>query len=301
MLSVCIPVYNVDVTCLVKKLIKQANELSINIELLIYDDGSEIGYKQINSSLKNFDQINYKELKINIGSAAIRNRIAVDALYNSLLFIDSDSEIPNDYLSKYFPHITNNKMIVCGGRVHPKQLPSIDKSLRWKVGKLKEDFSAEQRNQIPNKSFMSNNFLVKRELFDKIRFDETIERSGHEDTMFGIKLEMLGIHIFHIDNPVIHIGLESNMEFITKTEQRLETLKIIESKNEDNQLLYDRITILRYYRILKRLKLIGFASVLFLKSKSYLSELLQNTNPSMLIYDIYKLGYYSHISKKIIQ
>ncbi|MCW3786921.1 glycosyltransferase family 2 protein [Plebeiibacterium sediminum] len=301
MLSVCIPVYNVDVTCLTEKLIKQADELSINIEILIYDDGSKNDYKIINRSLKSFDQIRYKELKKNIGSAAIRNRMAVDALYNSLLFIDSDSEIPVDYLEKYLPHITNSKMIVCGGRVHPKQLPSLDKSLRWKVGKFKEDFSAAHRNKVPNKSFMSNNFLVKRELFNKIQFDETIERSGHEDTMFGIKLELLGIHIFHIDNPIVHIGLESNMEFITKTEQRLETLKIIESKNGDNHLLYDRITILRYYRILKKLKLIGLSGVLFLRSKDFLSGLLQNTNPSMLIYDLYKLGYYSHISKKIIQ
>ncbi len=297
MLSVCIPVYNVDVTLLAKKMIAQGEKLSILIEIIIYDDGSIEYYKNRNSSLQKFKPIKYKELEVNLGSAAIRNRMAVDATFNHLLFIDSDSEIPDTYIQKYLPYIQNNKTIVCGGRVHPSKLPALDKSLRWKVGKLKEDFSAKHRNIVPNQSFMSNNFLVQKKLFDQIKFDESIARSGHEDTMFGIKLESIGINIIHIDNPVIHIGLENNIEFITKTEQRLETLKIIENNNNGNHLIYDRIKILRYYRILKKLKLIGFTALLFTQSRTLLSKLLKASNPSMFIYDLYKLGYYSHISK----
>ncbi len=297
MLSICIPIYNVDVTVLVRNLIEQGNKLSISIEILLYDDGSKIEFKEKNRALKELNQVKYKELEVNHGSAAIRNRMALESLYNHLLFLDSDSEIPGDYLQKYLPFINSDKQIVCGGRIHPKKLPSLNKSLRWKVGKIREDFSAEQRNKIPNQSFMSNNFLIKKSLYQNVMFDETIKRSGHEDTMFGIKLEMMGVNIFHINNSLIHIGLEDNIEFINKTEQRLDTLKIIENRNKDNILLFQRITILRYYNILKRLRLINLTGSLFNMSKSVLSKFLMVSNPSMFIYDIYKLGYYSLISK----
>jgi len=298
MLSICIPVYNVDVTNLVTKLILQGQLQPVTTEILIYDDGSNMNYKNINRTLQDYKQVKYKELEINHGSAAIRNKMAADAIYDYLLFIDSDSEIPTDYLSKYIPFIKSNKPIVCGGRIHPEKLPSMDKSLRWKVGKIREDFSAQERNKIPNKSFMSNNFLINKELYQKTQFDESIKRSGHEDTMFGIKLELMGVDIFHINNPVTHIGLEKNMEFIIKTKQRLDTLKIIEHRNTDNNLLYQRITILRYYKILKQFKLIGLTGLLFNISKNLLDKLLLQSNPSMFVYDIYKLGYYSLISKQ---
>ncbi len=297
MLSICIPVYNVDVTMLVRNLIQQVQQLSISIEVLLYDDGSKIEYKKKNRALKKYDQVKYNELEVNHGSAAIRNKMAAESLYDYLLFLDSDSEISNDYLQKYLPYINSKKQIICGGRIHPEKLPSINKSLRWKVGKLREDFSAEQRNKIPNKSFMSNNFLIKKSLYKKVLFDETIKRSGHEDTMFGIKLELMGVYIFHINNPLIHVGLEDNIEFINKTEQRLDTLKIIEINNINNELLYKRITVLRYYNILKKLKLISITGLFFNLSKSVLSKYLIVSNPSMFIYDIYKLGYYSLISK----
>jgi hypothetical protein len=144
---------------------------------------------------------------------------------------------------------------------------------------------------------MSNNFLTHKSLFNTIKFDETIERSGHEDTMFGIELERKRIYIQHIDNPVIHIGLESNEEFITKTEQRLETLKYLTRKHKNNKLLTERITILKYFSIVKALKLTGLCGLVFNHSKHFLAKLLLVKNPSMIIYDLYKLGYYSNLSK----
>jgi hypothetical protein len=144
---------------------------------------------------------------------------------------------------------------------------------------------------------MSNNFLTHKSLFNTIKFDETIERSGHEDTMFGIELERKGIYIQHIDNPVIHIGLENNEEFITKTEQRLKTLKYLTQRHKNNNLLIERITILKYFYIIKTLKLTGLCSYVFNHTKHFLTKLLLAKDPSMVIYDLYKLGYYSNLSK----
>ncbi len=297
MLSICIPVYNVIITPLIEELVQQGIQNSITLEILVYDDGSGAEIKNTNRQISSLKDVTYFELTQNLGSAAIRNKLAADALYSNILFIDSDSGLYPDYLKKYIPWVNSEELIVYGGRVHPKILPSKEKSLRWKVGKKKEDHSAHFRQKVPNKSFMSNNFLVKKELFSRITFDETIARSGHEDTMFGIELEKNGIRIIHINNPVVHLGLEDNQEFILKTEQRLNTLHYLESIHYNNNLLYKRITILRYVKMVRKLRLMGIVSTLFRLSKNDLIKCLLLKNPSMLIYDFYKLGYYTSLLK----
>jgi glycosyltransferase involved in cell wall biosynthesis len=297
MLSIGIPVYNVNITTLIRELVQQGIQNSVTLEILVYDDGSITEIKKINKQISSLKGVTYFELTQNLGSAAIRNKLAADALYQNILFIDSDSGLYTDFLKNYIPWINSEELIVYGGRVHPQKLPSRDKSLRWKVGKKKEDHSADFRQRVPNKSFMSNNFLVKKELFSMITFDETIARSGHEDTMFGIELEKKNIRIIHINNPVIHLGLEENQEFIFKTEQRLNTLHYLESIHHNNSLLYERITILRYVNMLRKLKLMGIVNTMFKLSKNYLIKCLLLKNPSMLIYDVYKLGYYTSLLK----
>ncbi len=295
MLSVCIPVFNYDVTPLVKKLIIQAKQNTLIIEILIMDDGSTEYYKNINRPIKSHQEVNYIELKNNLGSAAIRNRLARECKYEQILFLDSDSDIADNFIFTYLPFISSEHFIVYGGRIHPLKLPNRDKTLRWKVGKVKEDHSASFRSKIPNKSFMSNNFLIRKALFNIVSFDETIERSGHEDTMFGIELEKKGIKIVHIDNPVVHVGLESNEEFIRKTEQRLETLKYLTTKYHDNTLMFERIKILNYSNLIQRYKLTGLCKYLFKLFKKWLERCLLAEDPNMFIYDIYKLGYYNNL------
>ncbi|SMO36849.1 Glycosyltransferase, GT2 family [Saccharicrinis carchari] len=295
MLSVCIPVFNYNITPLVHKLMYQAKENNLDVEILIMDDGSEDRYKNTNRKLLSIPEVKYIELKKNLGSAAIRNRLAREATHNQILFLDSDSDIADDFIATYIPCLSADLSIIYGGRVHPKHLPSADKSLRWKVGKAKEDHSAALRSRVPNKSFMSNNFLVKKELFKTVRFDETIQRSGHEDTMFGMELEKKGIQIIHIDNPVVHIGLESNEEFIRKTEQRLETLKFLTKRNKDKKLMEKRIRILKYHYLLHKYKLSGLYKSLFRVFGKRLEKCLYAKNPSMLVYDMYKLGYYNNL------
>lgn len=297
MLSICIPVYNYDVTPLVDKLVHQSNLNKLDAQILIMDDGSAEVYKNKNRGTQSMPGVNYIELKTNLGSAAIRNKLAREANFEHILFLDSDSDIADDFITTYIPYLYADLPIVYGGRIHPKHLPSPDKSLRWKVGKKKEDHSATVRSRVPNKSFMSNNFLVKKKLFDSVTFDETIQRSGHEDTMFGIELEKKGIQIVHIDNPVTHIGLESNEEFIRKTEQRLQTLNFLVARNTDKELMDKRITLLKYDNLMHKYKLAGLYLRLFKIFGKKLEKCLHAKNPSMIVYDMYKLGYYNNLAK----
>ncbi|MEM6320956.1 MAG: glycosyltransferase family A protein, partial [Bacteroidota bacterium] len=101
MISILIPVYNFDVTQLVSDLQKQANQLTIPIEILVFDDGSTADFKQKNRSIQTYPIVNYKELLHNLGRSAIRNALTKVANFPYLLFMDGDSKVVRvDYLKK---------------------------------------------------------------------------------------------------------------------------------------------------------------------------------------------------------
>jgi len=297
MISICTPVYNVVVVDLVKELIAQSIREKIEIEILVFDDGSNSHIKEKNRTIRQYANVNYKESVTNIGSAAIRNKMGKEAKYEHLLYIDSDSDIGDQYLKNYVA-ILNQHLISCGGRIHPEKLPSSEYSLRWKVGKIREDYDALQRSKFPNKSFMSNNFLVKRSFLNEIAFDEEIKKSGHEDTMMGIRMEEKEIFIHHIDNPVTHIGLETNDEFLVKTRQRLDTLAFIYQRDKNTALMRKRITLLKYFHIVKQLRFVQLIGILFDFTKKRMERNLVSIEPNMFLYDCYKIGYFSKIYKQ---
>ncbi len=296
MISICIPVYNVFISSLIHELIQQCRSHSLQFEILVYDDGSIISYKKENQRVSEYKEVVYKELPVNKGCAGIRNKMAQEAIFPNLLFIDSDSEFDQEYIARYIPFLCKEYSLICGGRVHPDYLPDSSKSLRWKVGKKKEDFPSIIRQKVPNKSFMSNNFLIEKKIFKIVSFDETIPKSGHEDTLFGINLETLGIKIQHIDNPVVHIGLEDNEEFIRKTRQRLDTLFLLEQRHGNNPLLYQRIRILKIFNQFRLVHLSGVLKGFFKIFNLTLEKKLLKPNPSLILYDLYKLGYYATLA-----
>ncbi|MCG8580312.1 MAG: glycosyltransferase [Bacteroidales bacterium] len=294
MLSICIPVYNVDVTKLTYDLLRQSKETNLKTEILLFDDGSDENYKSLNRILAQCDTVVYKELDKNVGRAAIRNLMALKSNYLNLLFIDSDSEINNYYLENY-KKVLNKYPIVCGGRKHPDVLPSSNVSLRWTFGRNREDFDAFTRSKNANTGFISNNFLINKELFNTIRFDEQIKRYGHEDTMLGIQFEKLGLTIVHIDNVVTHVGLEENDAFIKKTRESIETLLFLYKKNKSEVLMYKHIKLLKYFRYINDLKLLKTFRYLHNSLENMMLKNFRSKHPSLKLFDLYKLCYFSVI------
>ena len=84
MISVCIPVFNVDVRKLTESLMSQASD--IPAEIILIDDGSGEEFRQVNRELQDAG-IQYHELEENIGRARIRNRFTEYANYEQLLFL----------------------------------------------------------------------------------------------------------------------------------------------------------------------------------------------------------------------
>jgi hypothetical protein len=180
--------------------------------------------------------------------------------------------------------------VVCGGRVYDTARPAQNRLLRWKYGIYRESQPFTVRNTFPNKSFMTNNFLVDRSVIEKIKFDERLTRYGHEDTLFGYELKKENIAITHIDNPVINGDLEENVEYLHKTKEGIINLIHILQFIDYNADLIDDISILKFYNKVKKAELL--IKIVFVISKPFIYLLLARGYVNLYLFDFYKLGVY---------
>lgn len=225
MLSILIPIYNYNVVELVTELHRQAEHLDIPVEILAFDDGSEGKWKALNRRLKDVPGVHYRELERNKGRAAIRNYLARRANYDFLLFLDCDSGIvKDDFLATYLEYLPENPLVY-GGRVYRDEPPQNPKLyFHWYYGRYREQMDVKTRSARPWHSFMTNNFVIRKDLFERILFDERLTQYGHEDTLFGMELARRQVPVLHIDNAVEHLGLEPVEVFLRKTDQAIENL-----------------------------------------------------------------------------
>ena len=303
MISVLIPIYNYDVTHFVETLYQQGKASGIDFEIILMDDASSDNFRKINQQWQTKPEINYIQLEQNVGRAKIRNLLAEKAQYDFLLFQDCDAEIASpSYFENYLTQCQENK-VVCGGTIYKKEAPK-DSSLmlRWKYGKEREEKSAEKRQQQPNAAFTTNNFLIPKETFNNIKFDESLVKYGHEDTLFGYELSQQNIIIHHINNPLIHVGLESAAVFLQKTEEGIKNLiQIIQTKKPEKK-FYQDVKLLSYFLIIKAYRLNWLFNLLYqLFYQKIYKHLKNNTKPTIKYFDLYKillLNYYFNLSSK---
>ncbi|HKK81403.1 MAG TPA: glycosyltransferase, partial [Prolixibacteraceae bacterium] len=195
MLSICIPIYNYDVTALVQELKKQVEEHSLECEIILADDASDdVELKRKNTSIVSMCGAKFIALEKNIGRSAIRNLLALNASGDSILFLDCDTvPVRNDFLQKYY-HVMNDDVVV-GGIAYRDALDDQSAMLRWTYGHKRESKTADERLKMPYASFMTGNFMIKKTVFKQFTFDENITQYGHEDTLFGIQLKQHRIEI----------------------------------------------------------------------------------------------------------
>ena len=290
MLSVLIPIYNFDIRQFVNKLHLQAVAENIEFEIILADDVSELNFRKINKETENLEHVKYIQLKENIGRSKIRNFLAKEAKYDNLIFADCDTAIAHtNFIHKYLIHIKDNS-VICGGITYSKIPPeNSNLYLRWFYGINREKLSAEKRNKNPYISFMSGNFFITKKILSEIQFDENIREYGHEDTLFGIEMKRKNISVKHIDNQLIHCGLENSDIFIKKTETGIDSLIQI-LKNYSYPELKTHIKLLK---ISKKLYILKFIIVPFFNIfKKLIIKNLQSQNPKLFIFDFYKLAYF---------
>ncbi|HEY8402232.1 MAG TPA: glycosyltransferase family 2 protein [Cytophagaceae bacterium] len=283
--SILIPIYNFTVTDLVKNLTAQAKKLDIAIEIRCYDDHSSDLFKKRNNEIATNPYVVYRKLLINLGRSKIRNLMAKEARYNWLLFIDCDSGVESEtFLEDYLKH--QDSQVVIGGRRYQEKPPhNDDYMLHWLVGKTKEEKAASVRTKKPYDSFMFNNVFIRKSVFLDIMLDESITTYGHEDTKFGYTLKERKIPVKHIDNPVIHIGLDKKEQFLEKTQHAINNIYNIYKKEgygSDTKLI-------KTSKLLKGLGLSKLFLLYYKLNQSKIEENLLSSEPKVKNFDLYKL------------
>lgn len=294
MISICIPVYNYNITPLISELTKQINSKLSECEIIIIDDCSEI-FNEINK--KECKGHTYIELSRNIGRSKIRNLFLKYVNYEYLLFLDCDSLVKDElFISNYIEIIKEKPSVVCGGRVYENKRPPRKNRLRWKYGILKESQPYSIRREFPNKSFMTNNFLVQKKILEENTFDERIIKYGHEDTLFGFSLKNQKIKIDHINNPVINGDIELNKEYLDKTREGVINLINILAFTDNDKNLVSDITILSFYNKIRKFE--GMINLSFFITKPLIVFLLTKGYVSLHLFDFYKLGIFIENKRK---
>jgi len=291
-ISLLIPVFDYDIIALVHIMKDAMSKVPEFYEILIGDDGSSAEYRKKYSSLE-AENVKVISSKKNIGRAAIRNRLALEAKGDFLIFIDADVMLPGTaeaYMLKWLPFL-NNSRVICGGTLYHDSAPGDpDKLLRWKYGKWREQKSAAERNKHPHACFSTFNVLIEKSVFSIIRFNEELKQYGHEDTLLGYQLKKAGINILHIDNGLMHEGLESNRDFLNKTKLGIENLSKLFDKVTDKKSFSETVLMLKIYNKLRLLGLTRVLAAIFIRYRDQMEIRLDSSNISLLLFAFYKMS-----------
>lgn len=302
MLSILIPTYNYNITALVRTLHFQAVEQLIDFEIIVMEDGSGL-HVEANKTIEKLDNCKHIILDNNIGRSAIRNRLADTALYNHLLFMDCDAKVfSKQYIERYLA-FCHEECIVIGGILYDANETNPAYSLRLKYGKIREARTASQRRNYryfhhkaikkenrKEQNFATFNFLISKSIFHQVRFDEKLKGYGHEDMLFGHELHKRGFEFIQIENPLIHKGLDDNLTFIRKTEEATSNLLFLYQLKQ-YPFLAEESKLLATYLKLKKWHLVRLCAHTFELLKPILTKALITNDPSLFIYDVYKILY----------
>lgn len=290
-IAILIPVKNEDIRFLVNALHEQCKQTEINYCIYIGDDGSDATYQKIFETLSSHPKVFVLRNEHSKGRSHNRNNLARNAQADFFLFIDADSRINEWYIANYI-RLFEQKSVFVGGTLYAKNPPEKNKLLRWFYGRKREQKLAKERNLKPYSALTANNLLLPKKVFELVQFDETIRGYGHEDTLFGKSLKNKYIPLLHTDNPVEHLGLESNEEFLAKTREGIATLVHL---YKNKKLINSEVILIEYY---EKLKIVGF----FIFCSPFRNRLLhfaenkcQNieSERELFWFDLYKLLYLS--------
>ena len=294
MLSILLPVYNCSCVALVTELQRQCVECGTEFEIIVADDGSSVAsYIEHNLRIERLDGVRYITRKQNVGRSAIRNFLISQAQGEWFLFIDGDLTLDNSHFIRRYLQAKSN-VVVGGIRIggDPNRWKN---NLRYHYEKAYEQKNTPQDRQChATKHFRTTNFLAHKDIMMEHSFDENFVQYGYEDVLFGKSLAMDHIAITHIDNPITLDFFESNSEFLDKTEQSLRTLytfrnqlkgysQLLETAEKIKKLYLQKLVDAAYFLVGQRIK-----------------KHLQGNNPSIFLFNVYKLMYYIHHEKNTL-
>ncbi len=291
-ISLLIPVCDYDIVALVHSMKSCIGKVPEFIEILIGDDGSSAESRSRYMSL-NGEGVRVIVSEKNIGRAAIRNRLALEATGDYLLFIDADVMIPGTaeaYIRGWVPYLGSARVISGGVLYHESPPGDPDKILRWKYGRQREQRKASEKNKNPYAAFSSYNVLIDRTIFSKLRFNEELKQYGYEDTLLSYQLEEAGIGILHIDNGLYHEGVESNRDYINKVKLGIENLSMLYDSVTDKKTFSSCVVLIRIYNVFHFFRLVRLLAWLYIRFRERMEIKIDSSNPSLLLFALYRLS-----------
>jgi glycosyltransferase involved in cell wall biosynthesis len=287
MLSIVIPTYNYSVVDLVLELKNQCDSLDIDYEIIVQDDHSN--FNSENEKINKLEHCSFSSNLENLGRAKNRNLLAQKAKFQYLLFLDSDTfPIHKNFISNYILEINDANKIVYGGIRYQEVQPPKEKLLRWVYGKTREALSVEQRNKNIYLSFLTLNFLIHKEVFKTVIFNESIPNLRHEDTLFSYELKQNNIPLKHIENPIYHFGID---DFDKALQKEHESLLALKNLVEKGLLPTDYVRLSKLFSKIKSLKIKWLIAFLFKVFKPILLKNISSGTPSLFVFDLYRIGY----------
>lgn len=289
-LSVCIPIHNYYAYPLVESLAAQcAGVDGCKVEIVCIDDCSTQGYRERNRGIEEIARCVY--LDENIGRARIRNLFLEHTDGEYLVFLDNDMNVRDGYLKRYAEMALQGAAVVVGGISYSDRNVDAAHKLRLMYGLKVESSPAAERSRTPYRSFMTGNFMIRRDVLDEIRFDERLRRYGHEDTLFGYELERREVEITHIDNPAVNGRLESNDEFLAKSREAVENLAYIYTEMGVDAGFARSVRLLGTYVQLRKAGLAGLVCLAYrMLRRPMETHLLAGQSFSLAEFSFYKLG-----------
>lgn len=296
MLSILIPERNYNCTKLVKDIAEQCKKAGIIFEIIVLDNASTL-CKEENRTISNITNCQFIESEQNMGLAKSRNNLVKLAQYQHFLMIDSDAEIGHNesFIKKYIDAM-NLAQVVVGSMCYTSQKPSSDRCLRWYYGNHRENRPAVIRNQNPYKSLITFNLMMEKELILRFPFEEQ-NGYGHDDSIMGSRLKHNGIKVLHIDNPIIHNGLDLSKDFLIKSLDAVEKYFTYPVFQTDEML--EQIKVFRIFKKVQSLGLCPLLAFKFRAARKLMEWNLCSSHPWLLLYDFYRLSYMCDYSQKL--
>jgi hypothetical protein len=124
---------------------------------------------------------------------------------------------------------------------------------------------------------------------------DILKNYGYEDIVFILGLKKEQIAIGHIENPSYHLNLEKSAIFLEKFHSSLQNLKLVLDKNIINP---DDTALTKIYFKLKRFHLVKALAFGFKIVNNSFTKNLLSKNPSLFIFDLYRLGYFCQINSR---
>ncbi|MCM1041097.1 MAG: glycosyltransferase family 2 protein [Bacteroides sp.] len=284
MISVLIPNYNYDCLQLVRDLHGQLTQCGYPFEIIVVEDGSTQCLES-NRQMTELENVRYEERKENVGRFKIRALLPSLARYPYLICMDSDAGVVrSDYIRKYLDFALRGEQAAVVGGKERGTLPDARHSLRFAYECKRECRPGLKRG------LSTFNYMVPASVLRQISLDDGWDFNyGHEDTVLGIKIKRLGVPVVFIDNPLVHLGLDTNERMIQKAEESGKNLLSIYHSGKYPELPSESRLLACYLKV-RKYGMGGILRFFHRLSKPLLLKNLNGRHPNMKLFDFYRLG-----------